>query len=354
MLLSEMDEDSLYEDDDILIIESASPDFEDDAENGDDIQKNSVFLPVQSHFNEEAVVQVEQRPEMNVTQLELDSIAMEKRPRGRRGKGVKKDGSVSLTASSDVRTIHINFVLFWAYIDCPQQFQEILADIKERWRNSAALMAKEPEHINDALRTAVNELRDAENFNVEKFMLEFIGCKKDNGKQKMACLLSDTVVRSGGHSAGLERFKDIKDYLYGWISAFRKTTMMYDKSYGVGLKARRRIKAGDVICDGFIDDRAPLPIYSTTPLGWSLLGPLALVNCGCKTHINARRNEDHQLIASRYIKAESMILTKNRAHGEDSSMWTCASRCNKRIVTFIDRAKIDESSAPPNKKNKLS
>jgi len=72
MLLSEMDEDSLYEDDDILIIESASPDFEDDAENGDDIQKNSVFLPVQSHFNEEAVVQVEQRPEMNVTQLEYE------------------------------------------------------------------------------------------------------------------------------------------------------------------------------------------------------------------------------------------------------------------------------------------
>mmetsp|Transcript_4367 Transcript_4367/g.14473 ORF Transcript_4367/g.14473 Transcript_4367/m.14473 type:complete len:274 (+) Transcript_4367:79-900(+) len=207
--------------------------------------------------------------------------------------GVRCDGAVKRSASTEGLAVQVAFLRFWILVDISDEGHRDRAwgQVVARWPGGAHHKTCEmPKQFTEEWHQTVATLR--KQGDVVALLAEILCCSDEAGPQKTTTWrplpLPRGVVDAGGRRAGLERFNRVRRYLDDWAQAFVDTTLCFADTTGLGLKARHTIKIRDVVIAGFRDYEAPKNEISMDDGGISILGPFALANAGCARHAKVR------------------------------------------------------------------
>lgn len=245
---------------------------------------------------------------------------------GRRARGVCKDGTTNRSSSTDCLSVHVSFTLFWLVVDVRRRndVKKVFAANARRW--PAASKKKLPSALKIAIAKRIAKCRR----NCDHKELMKTCCRSVNDRDDGQALVLPRSVTSGGKSAGDDQWSvAVRRYLENWTESFFKCRLVFDGRFGAGLHSRVDIGKGTIIARGLRDSNAPETDISCDVNGCPVLGPLALVNCGCSCCVNARIDNEYKLVSTKRIIAGTMILT--RYDPPEGVRWTCPG-CKTRTI----------------------
>ena len=264
-------------------------------------------------------------------------------------RGVRKDGEVKASASSQALTIHVAFLWFWLQVDIRDDEVRALAWAKVQQRWPGAMRGKRsdapPQFITELVNwyEIIERLRNTGN--VDAFLKVLHCCADEATPSKTTTwrplALPHTVIGTGGRKAGLKRIAGVRLYLDAWVHAFFATELVVGPATDLGLRARRLIKPGSIVAVGFVDAEAPKHPISQTTGGLPILGPFALLNAGCDRHAKVSFRPDKigttwSAVAEKKILKGGHILALY-GNSSDDVPWTCALvNCKRPVARTLD------------------
>mmetsp|Transcript_32679 Transcript_32679/g.104198 ORF Transcript_32679/g.104198 Transcript_32679/m.104198 type:complete len:289 (+) Transcript_32679:52-918(+) len=263
-------------------------------------------------------------------------------------RGVRKDGEVKGSASSQALTVHVAFLWFWLQVDVRDAETRALiwAKVKDRWPGAMRGKKSDAPHQFTKLVDWYEIIKGLRNAGDVDTFLEVLHCCVDEATPSKTTTwrplaLPHNVIGIGGRKAGLERIAGVRLYLDAWVRAFFATELVVGPAKDLGLRARHVIKPRSIVAMGFVDAEAPKHPISQTADGIPILGPLALLNAGCGGHakVSFSKNKDGttwSAVALGKIHKGSNILALY-GNSNDGIPWTCALvNCKRPVAKTLD------------------
>lgn len=244
--------------------------------------------------------------------------------------------------------MHGAFLHFWLQVDIQEAEQRHHLWEVARRRLPAATRGQKidvPWQYTDEWRERVGQIRESRE--VVAFLDELVCCADEATPSKSGTWRPLSLPRSaigyGGRRAGLRRLEPVRIFLEQWVAAFFDTRLVAIPGIGLGLRARRDFKSGDVVVAGFRDEESPPTPSSQTADEVPIHGPFALLNAGCERHANLRFSFAESSGKTSAVAATDQEDKKIRKTAHllapygDGASWTCAMRnCRARVASSVD------------------